>query len=200
MKNFIQPGGHLVVAAPYNVSAGDGVKVGSLFGVASVTVLSGADVVIVREGVFDLKKTSAQAWAQGDAIYWDDTNKEATNVAGGNLPIGKAVATAANPTSTGKVALDPTPGLRVVGGQLTTVTASDTVVTGLTKVLAAVATLESDPGDDPMLVSAQIGDQNGAPAAGSIVVKTWKNTGGTDPTPAAASTFSKKVNWLAWGY
>jgi hypothetical protein len=51
-----------------------------------------------------------------------------------------------------------------------------------------------------MLVSASIGDQAGTPAAGSFLLKTWKNTGGTDPTPAAASTFSKKVNWIAYGY
>lgn len=88
---------------------------------------------------------------------------------------------------------------KFVGGQLATVTAADTVVTGLTTVIACGASLDSDPGDDPMLVSATIGDQAGAPAAGSIIVKTWKNTGGTDPTPLAASTFAKKVNWWAYG-
>jgi hypothetical protein len=88
---------------------------------------------------------------------------------------------------------------KIARGQLTTVTAADTVVTGLSTVAAVVASLESDPGDDPFMVSAQIGDQGGAPAAGSIVIKTWKNTGGTDPTPAAATTFGKKVNWIAIG-
>ena len=84
-------------------------------------------------------------------------------------------------------------------GQATTVTAADTIVTGLSTVVAVVASLEDDPVDDPFMVSAQIGNQAGAPAAGSIIVKTWKNTGGTDPTPAAASTFGKKVNWIAVG-
>lgn len=90
-------------------------------------------------------------------------------------------------------------GYKFARGQLTTVTAADTVVTGLSTVVAVVACLESDPVDDPFMCSAQIGDQAGAPAAGSIVIKTWKNTGGTDPTPAAATTFSKKVNWIAIG-
>jgi hypothetical protein len=90
-------------------------------------------------------------------------------------------------------------GKKFVAGQLTTVTATDTVVTGLATVIACGATLDDSPGDDPMLVSATLGDQAGAPAAGSIIVKTWKNTGGTDPTPVAASTFSKKVNWWAYG-
>ena len=50
------------------------------------------------------------------------------------------------------------------------------------------------------MVTASIGDQAVAPASGSILIKTWQNTGGTDPTPAAASTFAKKVNWIAVGY
>jgi 3D (Asp-Asp-Asp) domain-containing protein len=90
-------------------------------------------------------------------------------------------------------------GYKIARGQLTTVTAADTVVTGLATVVAVVASLESDPVDDPFMVSAQIGDQAGAPAAGSVIIKSWKNTGGTDPTPLAATTFSKKVNWIAIG-
>lgn len=73
------------------------------------------------------------------------------------------------------------------------------MVTGLTTVVSVVATLDSDPVDDPFMVTASIGDQAGTPAAGSVLIKTWKNTGGTDPTPAAATTFSKKVNWIAIG-
>ncbi|MGJ4893771.1 hypothetical protein ACQR10_04540 [Bradyrhizobium sp. HKCCYLRH2060] len=89
--------------------------------------------------------------------------------------------------------------LKFARGQLTTVTAADTVVTGLATVVSVVASLESDPVDNPFMVSAQIGDQAGAPAAGSIIIKTWQNTTGTDPTPAAATTFGKKVNWIAIG-
>lgn len=90
-------------------------------------------------------------------------------------------------------------GYKIARGQHTTVAAADTVVTGLTTVIAVIATLDSDPVDDPFMVSASIGDQSAAPVAGSVYIKTWKNTGGTDPTPAAATTFSKKVNWIAIG-
>lgn len=90
--------------------------------------------------------------------------------------------------------------LRMVEGQKTTVTASDTIVTGLAQVLTVVASFDSDPVDNPEFVSASIGDQAGTPAAGSILLKTWQNTGGNDPTPTAATTFGKKVNWVAWGY
>lgn len=87
----------------------------------------------------------------------------------------------------------------IARGQHTTVAASDTVVTGLATVVSVVASMESDPVDDPFMCSAAKGDQAGAPAAGSVYIKTWKNTGGTDPTPAAATTFSKLVNWIAVG-
>ncbi len=88
---------------------------------------------------------------------------------------------------------------KVARGQLTTASATDTVVTGLATVVSAVACLDDNPSDDPEWVSCTIGDQAGSPAAGSIIVKTWKNTAGNDPTPAAATTFSKKVNWIAVG-
>lgn len=90
-------------------------------------------------------------------------------------------------------------GLKIARGQHTTVAAVDTVVTGLSTVVAVVATLDSDPADDPEAVTASIGDQAGSPAAGSIYIKSWKNTGGTDPTLVAATTFTKKVNWIAIG-
>lgn len=115
--------------------------------------------------------------------------------AGGALKIAGVDVTAAAAVATAGVAA----GYKIARGQLTTVTAADTVVTGLATVVAVVASLESDPVDDPFMCSAQIGDQAGTPAAGSIIIKTWKNTAGTDPTPLAASTFTKKVNWIAIG-
>lgn len=90
-------------------------------------------------------------------------------------------------------------GYKLARGQHTTVAAVDTVATGLATVVAAIAVLDDDPTDDPFMVSCSIGDQAGSPAAGSILIKSWKNTGGTDPTPLAAGTFTKKVNWVALG-
>lgn len=98
----------------------------------------------------------------------------------------------------GFMALGAAKGYAIARGQHTTVAASDTVTTGLATVVSVVATLDSDPTDDPLLVTASIGNQSGSPAAGSVLIKTWK-TDGSDPTPAAATTFSKKVNWIAVG-
>lgn len=90
-------------------------------------------------------------------------------------------------------------GRRVAFGVHTTVAAADTVVTGLTTVVAVVASMGTDPADNPFMCSATIGDQAGSPAAGSVIIKTWQNTGGTDPTPAASNSFTKLVNWIAIG-
>lgn len=106
MKNYVQPGENITLAAPYDVDAGDGALVGSIFGVAQETVLSGADVVLVRRGVFELAKTSAQAWTVGAKIYWDNSAKVCTTVSTSNTLIGAAAAAAANPSATGTVLLD----------------------------------------------------------------------------------------------
>jgi hypothetical protein len=90
--------------------------------------------------------------------------------------------------------------LKVVSGQHTTVAASDTIVTGLRKVLYAVASLEDVPVLTADRAQATVGDQAGTPAAGSILIKTFKPTTNLDTTPIAATTFGKKVNWVAVGY
>lgn len=89
--------------------------------------------------------------------------------------------------------------LKIASGQHTTGAASDTVVTGLKKVIATVAQLDSDPVDGAMHVTSSIGNQAGAPGAGSILIKTWLSTDG-DATLAVATSFSLKVNWVAIGY
>lgn len=90
-------------------------------------------------------------------------------------------------------------GYKVARGQHTTVDEDDTVVTGLATVVSAVASLESDPVAGAQFVTCVIGDQAGAPAAGSIQIKSWKATAAGDTALIAATTFSKKVNWIAVG-
>lgn len=111
MKNYIQPGDTLSLTAPnatadVDVSSGDGVLVGTLFGVAVADALKGEAVQIQTRGVFELAKVSAQAWTEGAKIYWDNTNKQCTTTSSGNSLIGVATAVAANPSSTGYVRLD----------------------------------------------------------------------------------------------
>lgn len=104
MKNYVQDGKVITVAAPSGgVTSGQGVLIGSLFGVAQMAAAEGADVAIVTRGVFTLPKTSAQAWTVGALIYWDATPGECTTVDTGNTVIGVAVKAASNPSATGTV-------------------------------------------------------------------------------------------------
>lgn len=91
-------------------------------------------------------------------------------------------------------------GKTFAAGQTTLTSAATTVVTGLSSVDEVVASLESDPVLTCDRVSATIGNQSGAPAAGSVILKAWMPTATGDATPIAATGFaSKKVNWIAVG-
>jgi len=91
MKNYVQPGNTLTLTAPYAVISGDGLLVGSIFGVAAGDAASGATVEAALTGVFDLTKIGSQAWTVGAKVYWDDTNKRCTTVATDNTLIGVAI-------------------------------------------------------------------------------------------------------------
>ena len=86
--------------------------------------------------------------------------------------------------------------LKIAYGAHTNVAASDTVVTGLSTLIMVVASLNDDPAAaaNAGLVSADIGDQAGTPAAGSFLLKSWE----IDATVATA--FGDVVNWIAIGY
>lgn len=105
MKNFVQDGDILDLAAPYDVSSGGGALVGEIFGVACADVKSGVVGSFALEGVYDLAKTSAQAWTKGDPVYWDTANKVVGNDSTVGPRVGTATADAANPSSTGRVQL-----------------------------------------------------------------------------------------------
>ena len=91
MKNYVQPGNTITLTAPYAVASGDGLLVGSIFGVAAGTAALGEAVEAALNGVYDLKKVASQAWAAGDKVYWDNTAKEATKTTTSNTVIGVAV-------------------------------------------------------------------------------------------------------------
>jgi len=91
MRNYIQPGNTITLAAPYDVTSGGGLLVGAIFGVAGGDALTGEEVEASLVGVFDLTKAASQAWVVGDKVCWDDTNKVATKTATGNTLIGTAV-------------------------------------------------------------------------------------------------------------
>jgi predicted RecA/RadA family phage recombinase len=112
MQNFVHKGDVLPLTAPATVLSGAGALIGgTIFGVACADYTSGdihAEFAVT--GVFDLAKVSLQSWSVGNIIFWDNSAKLATTVASGNVKIGVATKVAANPSSTGRVRLNGTPG------------------------------------------------------------------------------------------
>lgn len=201
MINFIQNGEKFTYVAGGTVTSGSYVIVGALSGVAENSGGSGDTITVLREGVFELPKATGTAWAQGDALFWNAGTSKFTKTPTDTSVRAVAFAAALSADATGYVQLnEPAGGMKYVSGLATTVAAIDTIVTGLSTVVGVVAQLNDAPTDALSAVNADIGDQAGSPAAGSFLLKTWKNTGGTDPTPLAATAFGAKVAWIAFGY
>ncbi len=106
MRNFIQTGDNVSIPAPASVSAGGGVLSGALFGIASGDAETGAPVVIVTRGVFEMPKPPTDDIAVGAAIYWDDAAKVGTVESDGNSKVGAAIAAAGVGTTSAKVRLN----------------------------------------------------------------------------------------------
>ena len=107
-NTHVQPGRTLTLTAPSGgVVAGTPYKIGSLFVVARTTADQDEAFVGTVVGVHTLLKTSAQAWSEGDRIYWNAGTSRAANLPTDGMFIGFAVEDAANPSASGKVLLCP---------------------------------------------------------------------------------------------
>lgn len=90
-------------------------------------------------------------------------------------------------------------GYKIARGTATIDAASKDVATGLATVVAAVVSMVGDPSATHMFSSVTVGDQAGAPAAGSIRIKSWKPTAVDNATPIAATSTFANVSWIAIG-
>lgn len=107
-KNFVAPGHSVTVAAPYQVTSGQGAQVGAgIFGVAQADAANGATVVLVLEGIWTLPKEAPLVINLGDRLFWDNTNKRLTKTATSNLAVGVATVAAVSAATTVTVRLAP---------------------------------------------------------------------------------------------
>lgn len=108
MKNYVQPGLTVTVPAPADVSGGEGVVVGSMFGIAAGDAAEGEDMDMTLVGVFELPKVAAEAVDIGAPVYWDAAEKLVTidDNGGDNIKIGVAVTAAASPSASVAVRLN----------------------------------------------------------------------------------------------
>ena len=107
MKTFIQPGNIISVTAPASgITSGDGIIVGSLFGIAARDALEDESVEIAITGVYGLPKDSGAVIALGDRVAWDDVEKHVTLPGVGLYPIGVATTAAGDGATAVTVRLD----------------------------------------------------------------------------------------------
>ncbi len=106
MKNFVQEGETITLTAPYALTSGQGVLVGSVFGVASNDAAISTEVEAVTRGIFTLAKVTAQAWTIGALIYWDNAARNCTTTVATNKLIGVAMNAALAADTTGNVRLN----------------------------------------------------------------------------------------------
>lgn len=105
MKNFVQPGENLTIPAPVAYASGDVVIVGEIVGIAAGDALEDEMVDVATRGVFRLDKVAADAFAVGDAVYFDAATKLVTSTATDNAKIGVAVKVAVDGSSVVEVKL-----------------------------------------------------------------------------------------------
>lgn len=136
---------------------------------------------------------------QGAARLVVESGGEIDVETGGALKVAGVDKTAALAAALANPAVGVAAGYKIARGTLTPTNATETVVTGLATVVAAVAGFKGAPTLTHMFVEADIGDQAGSPAAGSILVRSKKPTGAADVTPLPATTPWSAVDWVAVG-
>lgn len=108
MKNYVQPGNVVTLTSPAGgVRSGDGILVGSLFGVAAYDAAAGEEVEVSLVGVYELPK-AAGAIGEGAKAYWDGAAKAVTGTASGNKLIGAVIRAAGSADASTRVRLDGT--------------------------------------------------------------------------------------------
>jgi predicted RecA/RadA family phage recombinase len=111
MKNFVSAGRTVDLTAPTGgVVSGLGYKIGGLIVIAGNTVAEGSPFPACLEGLFDVLAEgsgSGQAWAEGDAIYWDNTNHQFTKTAASNTLAGFACGAKLTADVLGRLKLTP---------------------------------------------------------------------------------------------
>lgn len=87
---FIQDGDYIEVTLPYARTGGQGVLIGSLFGVCVIEGALGDVINIHTSGVYGLEAATGASTdaTQGAKAYWDNTNRRITPVATSNSYVG----------------------------------------------------------------------------------------------------------------
>ncbi len=106
MKNYVQSGDVVTATAPAALKSGEGVLIGSVFGIAATDAAQNAEVELALTGVYTLPKVSTDVLAFGAPVYWNASTKRVTATATDNVKIGVAIVAAGNPSAEAVVRLN----------------------------------------------------------------------------------------------
>lgn len=106
MKNFVASGDSVdYTVAGTAIVSGEPRLVGAFFGIAKNSGLVGELVPMQVTGIVTIAKNATQALTFGQAVYWDDTNKNVTTTVGSNKLIGYATQAALAADTTAEIRL-----------------------------------------------------------------------------------------------
>lgn len=112
------------------ILSGDVVVIGERIGVAIVDIAATSGIGSVDvSGVFELAKTTSQAWSQGAKLFWAAGTSKLTTTATANTPAGYAFEAAASAATTGYCKLEAKPKQATVIAAIATVDGSDAATT-----------------------------------------------------------------------
>lgn len=104
---YLEPGDDLEFTAPTGgVTVNVPVLIGGWFVIPDVTVAAGVRFNGKTVGVHTLTKNTGEAWAEGQAAFWDATNLRVTTDATAGFPIGSVVVAQLSADTTGIVKLN----------------------------------------------------------------------------------------------
>jgi predicted RecA/RadA family phage recombinase len=104
---FVQEGSAVDYTPSADVAAGDVVVQADLVGVAPRPIAANTLGALAVAGVFEFPKATGtgKAIAAGKKVYWDATNKQATETSTNNTLLGKTVAAVGDSDTTVRVRL-----------------------------------------------------------------------------------------------
>lgn len=105
--NYVGKGSVILHTAAEDLSAGEAVLVGDCLGVALVDILTGVTGSVQIDEVWQIAKVSTDTFAEGQILYWDDTNSVLTDTASTHKRVGVCMEAAGNPSATCKIKLIP---------------------------------------------------------------------------------------------
>lgn len=101
MANYVQKGENINYKndGSEKIAYGDVVVISERIGVASVDIPAGGAGVISIEGVYEMPAETSAAFAVGQTLYWDETNKRLTATKASSGAVTAGIATEPKETS-----------------------------------------------------------------------------------------------------